>query len=101
MFWLLNSLLYPYPRSKYIWARVRMRYETEKVVRRAHHPSSFDKLRTNTECSRMCSNHPERSRRTLLVLYKGTKIWVPKSRIDKIKLRKGSFWIYVQENSLF
>jgi len=67
MFWLLNSLLYPYPRPKYIWAKVQMRYETEKAI---------------------------------LVLYKGIKTWVPKSRIGKIKLRKGSFWIYVSESSL-
>jgi len=64
MFWLLYSLLYPYPQPKYTWIKVRMRHETEKAI---------------------------------LVLCDGAKIWIPKSRIRKIKLRKGKFWINIPE----
>lgn len=67
MLWLLNNYLYPYPKQTYIWARVRMRYETNKAI---------------------------------LVLHNDIKIWIPKSRIRKIKFRKGSFWIYVREDNL-
>ena len=67
MLWLLHNILYPYPRSKYIWMRVRMRHETDKAV---------------------------------LVLCDDAKIWIPKSRIRKVKLRNSSFWIYIREASL-
>lgn len=67
MFWLLNNYPPPYPKPKYIWARVRMRYETEKAI---------------------------------LVIHKETKLWIPKSRIRRAKLRKGSFWIHVRETNL-
>lgn len=67
MRWLLNNYLSAYPQSRYIWARVRMRYETEKAI---------------------------------LVLYEEAKVWLPKSRIGKVKLKKGVFWIYVPEANL-
>jgi len=38
--------------------------------------------------------------KAILVLYKDTKIWIPKSRIRKIKLRKDYFWIYARESNL-
>lgn len=38
--------------------------------------------------------------KAILVLYDGDKIWIPKSRIRKIKFRKGSFWIYVRTANL-
>ena len=68
MFWLLPNLLRPYPKPKYIWIKVRMRYETEKAI---------------------------------LVLCDDSKIWVPKSRIGKVKLCKGWFWVYVRGSDLF
>jgi len=68
------------PRERYIWAKIRILHETEKVVRQTHHPS----------------NHPERSRRTILV-YNGRKSWIPKSRIYGVRLRKNTFEIYVKK----
>ena len=32
--------------------------------------------------------------KAILVLHKGEKIWIPKSRIYKVRLRKGGFEIY-------
>ncbi len=63
MLWFLSNFLHPYLKPKYIWVKVRIRYETEKAI---------------------------------LVLCKGAKVWLPKSRIDKIKFKRGVFWIYVQ-----
>ena len=67
MFWLFNDFFSSYPKPEYIWAMVKMRYETEKAI---------------------------------LVLHKGARFWIPKSRIGKVKFKKGIFWIYVWKNNL-
>jgi len=38
--------------------------------------------------------------KAILVLHEGAKVWIPKSRINKIKLRKGAFWIYVKKSTV-
>ncbi|MCK5306897.1 MAG: hypothetical protein KAJ66_07180 [Candidatus Omnitrophica bacterium] len=55
-----------YPKERYIWAQVRILYETEKAI----------------------------------LVDNGMKIWIPKSRIYKIRLRKGVFEIYVREGMM-
>ena len=37
--------------------------------------------------------------KAVLVLYEGKKIWIAKSRIYKIRLRKNVFEIYTKESS--
>jgi len=69
MLWLLDNGTFPKPaKIKYVWAKVSLRYETEKA---------------------------------LLVLHNGVKVWLPKSRIRKLKFRRGSFLINVPESNLF
>jgi len=52
------------PREHYIWAQVRILYETDKAI----------------------------------LVYNSMKIWIPKSRIHKIRLRNNAFEIYVKES---
>ncbi len=38
--------------------------------------------------------------KAILVYYKGRKTWIAKSRIHKIRLRRGVFEIYTKESSV-
>jgi len=38
--------------------------------------------------------------KAVLVLYEGKKIWIAKSRIYKVRLRKGVFGVYTKESSV-
>ena len=53
-----------YPKTKYIWAQVRILHETEKAI----------------------------------LIDNGMKIWIPKSRIYKVRLKNNVFEIYVNES---
>ena len=55
-----------YPKEKYIWAQVRILYETDKAI----------------------------------LIDNGMKIWIPKSRIHRIRLRNNIFEIYVKESTV-
>jgi len=55
-----------YPREKYIWAQVRIIYETNKAI--------------------LADN--------------GRKFWIPKSRINRIRLKNNTFEIYTKESTV-
>ncbi len=66
MFWLLSIYRLIHPKERYIWAQVRILYETDKAV----------------------------------LVDNGMKIWIPKSRIYRIRLRNNTFEIYVKESTV-
>jgi len=66
MFWPLTIYRLMHSKERYIWAQVRILYETDKAV----------------------------------LVDNGMKIWVPKSRIYRIRLRNNTFEIYVKESTV-
>jgi len=66
MFWPLTIYGLMHSKERYIWAQVRILYETDKAV----------------------------------LVDNGMKIWIPKSRIYRIRLRNNIFEIYVKESTV-
>jgi hypothetical protein len=67
-----------YSNERYIWAQVRILHETDKAI-----------LITALFCHSRESGNPKNN---------NIKIWIPKSQIYRIRLRKNVFEVYVKES---
>ena len=74
--WPFNVYRIIQSRERYIWVQVRILHETNKAI-----------LVTAPPC------HPEGASAT-----EGSKLWIPKSQIYSIRLRKSVFEIYARES---
>ena len=68
------------PRPKYIWVQIRILHETDKAIL-VTAPHVF----ARSEATKQSRNH-------------NIKIWIPKSRICGVRLRKNVFEVYVKES---
>ena len=88
----IRRLLEPQPR--YIWAQVRILHETNKaiLVTVPHVIARSEATKQSlTHCHFRESGTPNNN---------NIKIWIPKSQILGIRLRKGVFEIYVKESAI-
>ncbi len=74
MYWLFNRLFFPAP--SFGGPYPRPKYTWAKV--------------------RICYE----TEKAILVLYDNSKLWIPKSRIKKVKLKNQSFYFYLPELNL-
>jgi len=71
----IHNLINP---ERYIWTQVRILHETDKAI-----------LITAPFCHPRASGDPENN---------SIKVWIPKSRIYGIRLRKNIFEVYVKKS---